>query len=217
MLLAAPARAATIVAVEDATVGTHDIVGGPNGNNGATGYLAVIGAPGYFGEYYARTLLQFDLSAYQGQTILGNATLSMFLDDDHVNGAPSTVDVHLVTQDWSEGTVTWNTQPTFSAAAIASRPFDPPAEVGTWVSWTIAGSDLQSWINNPGTNHGLLLESEPGQAFDDLQFRSSEFGEGFGPTLTFSTDSQPVPEPSTVLLAASAGSVALVRLARRRS
>ena len=45
-----------------------------------------------------------------------------------------------------------------------------------YVSWTIPGSIVQSWINYPAGNNGLVLVSQTTDYFEDLYFSSREGG-----------------------------------------
>jgi hypothetical protein len=81
-----------------------------------------------------------------------------------------------------------------------------PADAPLTLQFTIPHALIQSWIDSPGTNHGILLHMVNGS---DVNFDSSELG-GIQPSLTFTV----VPEPSAALLAF--GSAALLMRRRRR-
>lgn len=130
----------------------------------------------------ARALLKFDLATAlpAGATIL-SATLSLTVTA--ANGPGSTFQLHRVLADWGEGSgsdfgggtlggtgeATWNNRlgpgtpwatagGDFVSAPSASTAINLPGQ------YTFGGSgmvsDLQMWLDQPGTNFGWLLRSE---------------------------------------------------------
>ncbi len=85
----------------------------------------------------------------------------------------SIFDIRRLLQAWSEGDVTWNsrmagipwqtpgvTGATDSAAAASSSVFVSGSDTYVFPSTTALVNDVQSWVNNPGSNAGWLLISE---------------------------------------------------------
>jgi hypothetical protein len=86
---------------------------------------------------------------------LTSATLYIYeegYDNDHV------INVHNVTSNWEETTVTWNTKPSFNVIPINS--FNSFPGLG-WRSVDIT-SAVQAWINGTA-NYGVLLDKDPAQ------------------------------------------------------
>ncbi len=122
------------------------------------GYNTVGGTP-----TLSHNFMQFDLSAIPTGSTIVSATLSLY-HSTTVNHSLSSDNAELlakVTQAWSEGTVTWNTQPTFSATDTI--------HIGT----TNIGDDkpnidlaafVQDWVNTPAANYGMVMHlvDEPG-------------------------------------------------------
>jgi hypothetical protein len=100
----------------------------------------------------------FDLSSIPpGSTVL-SAALYLTI----TCGGNYTVDFYPVTQPWAE-TVTWNTQPAYTASAAGS--FTLTTSICTRVS-SFNTSLVTSWVNDPTSNYGVYLfpPSGAGQA-----------------------------------------------------
>jgi hypothetical protein len=104
------------------------------------------------------------LSLPEGTTIT-SATLYLYVQRPNAN----TVNIHRVTEDWSELDVTWNS---FGAAydpAVAISFALPAVQAPVSVDVTAL---VQGWVNGDFPNYGMLLEQ--GGA-DYAVFRSSEY------------------------------------------
>ncbi|MDI6814023.1 MAG: DNRLRE domain-containing protein [Desulfitobacteriaceae bacterium] len=88
----------------------------------------------------ARSYLKFSLPAILDNALIKSATLNLFHSGGH--GLTGTSDVHRVSTDWSENTITWNNQPEHIATKTASLNFDPK-DNGKWRSWDVT-SDIDS-------------------------------------------------------------------------
>lgn len=203
-ILASPAWSVpvTLTATDDTYISQHGGLGGPNATHGADTSLFAIFANGGNPAFRSYPLVQFDLSALAGETVTGPVTFEMF-----VQGTAAfpqftrQVSVHQVLIPWDGGTATFNN---FGAApdvqfgsdvtaALDTIPVDYPAPGNRYVSWSLSADLVQGWIDDPSTNHGLLLFNQELQNVRDLQFGSLETANA--PLLSFS-----VPEPSTLAL-----------------
>jgi len=212
------AKGATVVANSDTFITQHTLAFGPaNTTHGAADILHAIGLNGF----RSFPLVEFDLSSFFGQTIVGDATFSIgyLTGSGSVTGFTVEVTVHKVLVGWAENTVTFtNFNPdsgtsftgTFLDTKPVASPINPPAPVPANILYDkIPRSLVQEWIDTPAGNHGLILKSAGGVS-QDLQFASRENSEtAFRPTLTFTA----VPEPGTSVLVALAG---IGMVARRR-
>ena len=125
---------------------------------------------------------------------------------------------------WPAGAHTTDTTPTITGtwtnlggdfAATASAATNV-AGVGdySWSSPTLIG-DLQSWLDTPTSNFGWLLLGDETANQTVKRFDTRENVEAaFRPTLTI--EYTPVPEPSSVVLMAIAGTVILSLRKRSR-
>ncbi len=165
------------------------------------------------------SLIQFDLSAFAGQTVTGNGTLTL---TGHAQGAIQGGDIalHRMLHAWSESVATFANLGV-TAGAQAGEDFDPlilstltgAVFSGQPVNFTVLASVIQAWIDNPGTNFGFILEPNTATSVG-TDFLSREGGGA--PTLTFTSVAAPsgVPEPATALLAIS--SLGMMTFLRRR-
>jgi len=142
-----------------------------------------------------RALMQFDIAAQVPTgSIINSVTLSMNVTRGS-NHPDSTFTLHPLNAAWVEGTegcgtrgggqgeptaggVTWNNQPGFGAAS-GSTLINNTSPV-----WSSAGmaSDVQGWLDNPGTNNGWVLIGDEISPTTTRRFDSREGGSQ--PTLT---------------------------------
>jgi hypothetical protein len=207
-----PATAQTLSASEDTFITVHPELSGENSNHGPDTFLYMVGDD--LSSFATSPLVKFDLSLFSGQTVLGDATFSILVSYASEIGGDRFIDVHQVLTPWTQGSVTWSN---FGATPgiqfgtdTAIGPVDSqllaPADSPLTLEFTIPHSLVQSWIDSPGDNHGILLHMVVGS---DVNFDSSELG-GFSPTLAFEV----VPEPSASFILL--GSASLLALRRRR-
>ncbi|MGD2112986.1 MAG: DNRLRE domain-containing protein, partial [Gammaproteobacteria bacterium] len=137
-----------------------------------------------------RALMRFDIAAnVPAGSIINSVTLSMTVTrgSNHVD---STFTLHPINAAWTEGTegcgvrgggqgepstggVTWNTQPGFGAPS-GSTLINSTTPV--WNSTTAMVSDVQDWLDNPGTNYGWILIGDETNPTTTRRFDSREGG-----------------------------------------
>ncbi len=187
----AGAGATTVTPVADTFVTIHQSLGSTNSNHGSDTTLYVIAD---FGQPVAtQSLVRFDLSAYAGQIVQGPVTLSMHVQGSNFGQAVAdrNIGVGSIGVTWDEHTVTrGNFVPVAAPLAQQSVHYLTSADDG-YVSWTLPAAYVQTWIDAPLSNNGLLIENLSGGPLNDLQFGSRESANP--PLLTFI-----VPEPSTL-------------------
>ena len=149
--------------------------GDPNSNNGTTDdSLEVDGEDG--GTELAVLLRWDDISIPAGSQVVG-ALFSV-----NITNTGNAYDVSRLNRSWEEGQVTWNraTSGTAWQSPGATGNSDRGARVGEMTSPTItfnaAGIEMvQDWIENPATNHGIIVHN-PGGSTDGVDFDSREVG-----------------------------------------
>jgi hypothetical protein len=93
---------------------------------------------------------------------------------------------------------------TVSGSAVDSDT-NGTEELVTWNSTQQMVADVQSWLNNPSTNYGWLLQGDEAEGQTAKRYESAEANDGSVdvPTLqiTYEDEGSSVPEPSSALLA----------------
>ncbi len=118
-----------------------------------------------------RAIYRFDLDAAgipNGAHVV-SAMFNIFVIDPN---ATLSVNIHRITADWSEDTVTWDSiNDEFEAGVLASIPQDPPANDYIRVNIT---SLVQGWVNGSTANQGIMLRTTG--LFDLSEYTSKEYG-----------------------------------------
>jgi len=167
-----------------------------------------------------RALLEFDLSGVAPGTPVSSAELTLSLNLEPGGEGPTAITAHALNSAWGEGasdagipggtgaasapgdatwlhtffnTATWTTPGgDFNAVPSANTTVDNP---GTY-TWTgsVLSSDVQSWIDDPGSNNGLILVGDETTTRNARRFDSREGASPATLALTFGA----VPEPATI-------------------
>ncbi len=186
-----------IEASQDAYISDHDGLGGSNANHGSDAVLFSIWGNGGSPGVRAFPLVQFDLSSLpSGAAVIGDATLELFVMGTAFAQFTRTVSVHEVLIPWDDVTVTFNNFGAtpdvdfgvdVGASSLDVQPVAYPAPGDRFVSWTIPQAVIQGWMDDPASNHGILVFNQEAANFLDLQFSSLEGANA--PSLTFVLDS----------------------------
>ncbi len=135
-------------------------------------------------------LARFDLAALAGETI-SDARLRFRLNNLK---NPGSINLQLITQAWSESTVTAGNQPTHGATVLVIPV--TMADVGNVVSVDVTAI-VQNWTNGSQSNHGLRLQTD-----DDLKAEIDSLNSAGTPMellVTIDSGPPPPPEPVTTL------------------
>ncbi len=123
----------------------------------------------------ARSLVKFNLSAIPTGTSINNATLYLYYVEyyDYPNYS-RTITTYRIGSSWSEGSVTWNTQPAIgesygSSSIIANSSWG-------WVSFDVTNL-VRAWVNGSQTNNGIMLRG-PEWSGADSSWRGFSTREG---------------------------------------
>lgn len=142
------------------------------------------GAGGDIGIYQARdrSLLRFDFASLPTGSTLNAASLTVTVSGTY-GGNPNaeSMNVHRLTQAWTEGGVTWNRYDGTTNWAAAGGDYDGTVRatstanpgVGGTIAWDVT-SLAQEWLDNTHPNHGLIIINSGGS--NGLHFASKESG-----------------------------------------
>ena len=151
------------------------------------------GNGGDIGVYQARdrSLLRFDLSALPTGSTLSAASLTLTVSGTFGgNPGGESMNVHRLTQSWTEGGVTWNRYDGTNTWASAGGDYDATVRatstanpgVGGSIAWDVTGL-AQEWASNTHPNHGLIVINSG--STNGLHFASKESGNvAYRPYLT---------------------------------
>ncbi len=137
-----------------------------------------------------RSLLQFDLSGIPANSRVESAKLYLFMDPIFTpHDIAVDIAAHAILDPWDEGTVTWNTRPSY----------DPTADDVTRIvghgsyAWDLSGL-VQCWLDGDVANNGVILVAvnETSSPFEGKAFCSSDYG-GAPPLPTPALEVQYVP------------------------
>ncbi len=118
----------------------------PNAANGGSTTLPVLSS--------TNSYVQFDLSTLPPGTSVNKATLRLFVNAVTANGQ---FDVNQVDGAWSEGTLTYNTQPALGPSATGSLPITlSKSNVNDFILVDITPL-VQSWVDGATANHGVAV------------------------------------------------------------
>ena len=174
LVLATSAFADSILLTPVADAEIHQI-NSPDANYAFGSSIATGKLGANSGNEIRRAMLRFDPSGQlpPGAVVTAVSVTVNVVRVPGIAPANSTFDLRLILQSWTETNVTWNSR-------IQGSPWNSPGAEGagdslaspsssvfvtglgpyTFPSTPALLSDVQSWLNNPGTNFGWLLVSE---------------------------------------------------------
>lgn len=128
----------------------------------------------------SRSLLKFDLSTIPVGATINSATLSLYACPNNSNsyagqptyGTNNASYLKQVTSGWSEGTVTWNTQPT----TTTTNQVLLAQSTNTSQSYTNlnVANFVQQWVSTPSQNYGMMLDMIGTAYYNAMVFCSSD-------------------------------------------
>lgn len=108
----------------------------------------------HFNSYLCFTdLIGNDAGQIPVGAVITSATMYIKTHSATNSQSPNTVYSYRVTSNWSEGSITWNTQPAYNGTAISSFV---PSALNTWYSFSVT-SAVQAWANGSAPNYGIRL------------------------------------------------------------
>ena len=119
-----------------------------------------------------RSYIQFDLSSVPENARVIDTDLLLY--QYNTSGTEDfIIDLHKVTSEWQEGTINWNSQPTYSTEAECSRTIYVGQVI--WKDWDM--DDLvQGWLNGTISNYGMaLIDTDETSVNTIAYFHSSDY------------------------------------------
>jgi len=136
------------------------------------GSSPIIDAGNFASGTIVRSYIQFDLSSVpeNARVIDADSWLYQYTTPGAENYI---IDLHKVTSEWQEGTINWNSQPTYSAETEYSTNITAGAV--TWKFWDIDNL-VQGWLNGTISNYGMALIDADETSFNTIvYFHSSDY------------------------------------------
>ncbi len=172
----------TLVLQPNAAAGEDQLIGSyyPNtsSGNGSAPELNAMAWTQNGGILNERAMLRFNLSSIPAGSLVISAKLTLYFNPTSANlaqhsqmGGSNAAGLYQITSPWTENTVTWNTQPTYSTSNYALLPADTNPSQNYIIDVT---SMVQSMVNSPATNYGFLLKLLTEQYYRGLTFASSD-------------------------------------------
>lgn len=171
----------SLIASKDVALGYHDNFNTENNNySNATQFAAYVNTGASGGLNVNRAIISFDLTELPLDSDIISAKLSLYAFDDYVSSVPMSQGHHgnnscyiqMITEDWSETGVTWNSQPSTSTQnqAVLAQSTDPHQNY-TDIDVTAI---YQYFSDNRDQNFGLKFGLINEVLGNNLSFHSSE-------------------------------------------
>lgn len=110
-----------------------------------------------------RTTIKFNLASIPADATILSASLSLFALTKSPGAGDDILNIHKLTTDWNEGSATWNTpwtNPGGDFSATRSGFIQTDTAVNEYKESSDMSPLIQSWINDPTTNLGLLVKHD---------------------------------------------------------
>lgn len=174
-----------------------------NENNGSSPNLRLKHPPGF--SHILVRFSQSGISSAVGSGTLVSAKLRMYIETNFNNwGSGTNVDVHRITQDWTELGVTWNcpidtdlgnTNPNCSTQWAGGTYVTPQtntvfqANTTGWAEWDVT-ADVQAFLSGT-SNYGWLIRKRSSSASGSLDYTSREGNALYTPRLVVTVNNGP--------------------------
>jgi Zn-dependent metalloprotease len=142
----------TLTAIADSWVGAWDPAS-TSGGSDTTLFVVDSLTP-----LTARSFLQFDLSSIPSSATISQATLRLFYDTCSFGPEEVGVGVYEVMGPWTESTLSWNAQPSFTWDAEDVLSMGCEGATGAYVQWDITAL-AQDWVSGSAPNHGVVVKA----------------------------------------------------------
>lgn len=185
-----------LVASQDTAITEHPQAGGVASNHGKDPIIQAIGSE----TFRSFPMVKFDLSGLAGSVVSGDAKFSLYMLDVHPQHEKVQKNISLYTWsslNWDENTVT------FSQVEFPDSPLSLPSDLSSpklgtvpidisnrrsYINFSIPQALVQGWIDDPASNHGLIVVNQQTAIGHDVVFSAKGSAKGTEPTLSFSVN-----------------------------
>jgi len=135
-----------------------------------------------------RSVFRYDVSAIPANAVISGAKLYLYAKTNNINGnygnptfgTNNTALLQKITTGWNLSTVAWNTQPAVATATQKTLP----QSTSTTQNYTVDVTDfVQSWVNKPDSNFGVLLRLQTESYYNSMVFNSGQAVDSLQPRL----------------------------------
>ena len=185
-----------LIASQDTAITEHPQAGGVESKHGRDPIIQAIGSE----TFRSFPMIKFDLSGLAGSVVSGDAVFSIFVRDVHPKN--ETVQKNISVYSWSS--LNWDEKTiTFSQVQFPADPTSLPSDLSlpklgtvpinisnrnSYIRFSIPRALVQGWIDDPASNHGLLVSNEQAAIGNDVVFNSNGSTKDTEPTLSFSVN-----------------------------
>jgi len=159
--------------------------GNADTNFGTDTFISVGRDPPDLGEI--RSFLQFNISDLPGLTPPGSITIdsalmNLFLFEDNSESSSRVINVHRVTNEWTENEITWNSRQTGVAWTTEGGDYEsnisanltiPASPTDGWFTWNLTNL-TKVWYNETFDNYGVVLVQDDSNNWQH-KFYSDDF------------------------------------------
>jgi hypothetical protein len=139
-------------------------------------------------ECFGRSLIKYNLTTIPSTATVTSAKLHLFAKTNNLNGNPgnptfgtaNTSLMQKVTTAWVPAQTSWNTQPT----ATVTNQKTLAQSTSSVQDYTVDITDfVQSWVNKPDSNFGMLFRLQTEQYYNSMVFHSGTSAANVKPRL----------------------------------
>jgi hypothetical protein len=143
---------------------------------------------GGFSTCNFRSMLRYDVRSIPVNAVISSAKLYLYAKTNNINGnygnptygSANTALLQKAISPWNNVTVGWNNQP--SVSTVSQKVL--PQSTSTQQNYVADITDfVQSWVNKPDSNYGMMLRLLAEQYYNSMVFNSGQAADSLRPRL----------------------------------